>query len=182
MWINALIGAAIGLAAGGAIGYFTKCRTGSCPMVGSPFRGAILGAIVGALITLALHSSSARRDSEGMDASRFRQEVLKADRPVLVDFYADWCAPCRALAPTIEALKKEYAGRAGVVKVNVDDAAKLAVEYGVTGIPTVLLFVDTRVVNRWVGVKGPAVYRAGLDAALETRAAGGTGSATQEIQ
>jgi len=182
MWTHALIGGAIGLVAGGAIGYLGKCSTGSCPLVGSPLRGAIFGAIIGALIALVLRPSPAGQGTEGMAEDQFRRSVLAAATPVLVDFYADWCAPCRALAPRIAALKEQYAGRADVVKVNVDDAAKLASEYGVTSIPTVMLFVDGKAVDRWVGIKEPAVYRAAIDAALADRAASRSGPTTQRSQ
>lgn len=81
----------------------------------------------------------------------FEQEVLKSDVPVLVDFYATWCGPCKVSAPTIEALAEEFEGRIKVVKSNVDEGAKYAMEHGVRGIPAFLLFNNGEVVGTFVG-------------------------------
>ena len=70
----------------------------------------------------------------------WEQEVVKSDKPVLVDFWAPWCGPCRQLAPTIESLAEKYAGRIKVGKVNTDDNQELAVKFGISGIPQVLIF------------------------------------------
>ncbi|MBV9959282.1 MAG: thioredoxin [Acidobacteria bacterium] len=70
----------------------------------------------------------------------FEQDVLKSDRPVLVDFWAEWCAPCRMLAPTVEAVAEKYAGQARVVKLNVDVNPSTSQRYGIKGIPTLILF------------------------------------------
>ncbi|HEY7615452.1 MAG TPA: thioredoxin, partial [Terriglobales bacterium] len=75
----------------------------------------------------------------------FEQEVLKANQPVLVDFWAAWCGPCRMIAPTVEALAKEYAGKAKVAKVNVDENQSTPSQYNIRGIPTLLLFKDGQV-------------------------------------
>ena len=70
----------------------------------------------------------------------FEEEVLKSDRPVLVDFWAEWCAPCRMMAPAVDAVAQEYAERAKVGKVNVDENQSVASRYNIRGIPTLLLF------------------------------------------
>lgn len=80
-----------------------------------------------------------------MVAEAFDREVLESDLPVVVDFYADWCMPCRALAPEMETLSERWAARARFVKVDVDRAPELSQRYGVTSIPTVLLFRDGEV-------------------------------------
>ncbi len=81
----------------------------------------------------------------------FDREVLQSDLPVLVDFWAEWCGPCRMIAPVVEALASEYAGRLKVAKVDVDANAQSAMRYQIRGIPTLLLFKDGRVVDMRVG-------------------------------
>lgn len=81
----------------------------------------------------------------------FEAVVLKSPTPVLVDFYATWCGPCRAAAPTIEELSKEFAGKAAVVKFDVDNGGELAMSHGIRGIPAFLIFVDGVVVGTFVG-------------------------------
>ncbi len=81
----------------------------------------------------------------------FEQEVLKSDQPVLVDFWAVWCAPCRMVAPTVEAIAQEYAGRAKVGKLNVDDHLAVTSRYNIRGIPTLMLFKNGQVQEQWVG-------------------------------
>ena len=75
----------------------------------------------------------------------FENEVLHSDIPVIVDFWASWCGPCRMVAPIIEELAREYSGKAKVGKVNVDEEAELAVKYGIVSIPTVLIFKNGEV-------------------------------------
>jgi thioredoxin 1 len=84
----------------------------------------------------------------------FDAEVLKADGPVLVDFWAEWCAPCRAIAPSIESLAKTFDGRLKVGKLNVDEADEIAGRYGIRSIPTLLVFRGGKVVDQKVGGAG----------------------------
>jgi thioredoxin 1 len=83
--------------------------------------------------------------------SSFEKEVLQSVKPVLVDFWAEWCAPCRMLAPTVEAVSEQYIGSADVVKLNVDDNPATAGAYGIKGIPTLILFNEGKEVERIVG-------------------------------
>jgi len=83
--------------------------------------------------------------------SAFDQEVLNADLPVLVDFWAPWCGPCRAMAPTVDAVAKEFAGQIKVGKLNTDDNPGTAARYQIRGIPTLLLFKGGKVVDQRVG-------------------------------
>jgi len=89
-------------------------------------------------------------------SSEFEEMVLKSDVPVLVDFWATWCKPCLAIAPTIEELAKEYEGKAKVLKVDVDVDGDLASRFGILGVPSVLLFKGGREVDRITGL-GPKV-------------------------
>jgi thioredoxin 1 len=85
------------------------------------------------------------------DEKTFRAEVLNSEVPVLVDFYADWCGPCRALGPVLEELAQETPN-AKIVKVNVDDNPRLAGQYGVSSIPNLLVFKDGRIVDQQIGL------------------------------
>jgi len=99
------------------------------------------------------------------DAS-FEEVVLKSDKPVLVDFWATWCGPCRMLGPVIEEIATEYEGRVVVGKVDVDSNQDYAAKYGVRNIPTVLVFQNGEVVGRQVGVAPKKTYTDALDALL----------------
>ncbi|HZT68766.1 MAG TPA: thioredoxin [Terriglobia bacterium] len=81
----------------------------------------------------------------------FEQEVLKSDKPVLVDFWAEWCAPCRMIAPAVEAIANEYAGRAKVGKLNVDENPSVTSRYNIRSIPTLLVFKDGEIKEQLVG-------------------------------
>jgi len=83
--------------------------------------------------------------------SSFEKDVLQSDKPVLVDFWAAWCAPCRMLAPTVDAIAEQYASNARVVKVNVDDNPSISQRYGIKGIPTLILFKGGKEEERVVG-------------------------------
>jgi thioredoxin 1 len=98
----------------------------------------------------------------------FKNVVLASDLPVLVDFFAPWCGPCRALAPALEAIAKNYDGRIKIVKVNVDDAAELAAQYRIQGVPTLMVFHAGKVVDTMVGVPPAKTLLAKLDAVVAT--------------
>lgn len=99
------------------------------------------------------------------DAS-FDADVLKSDLPVLVDFWAEWCGPCKMLAPVLDELATEYAGKAKIAKVNIDDHQDLAGQFGIRSIPTLLIFKGGQVVEQSVGLKSKKDLKASLDRAI----------------
>ena len=101
---------------------------------------------------------------ELMEAN-FEQEVLKTEGPVVVDFYAPWCGPCKMLAPLLEQLAGELAGKLKFAKLNVDDAPELSADHEITGVPTLILFRGGEAVDQVVGFPGPRQLKAWLDEA-----------------
>jgi len=166
-----LIGLLIGGAIGALLGHFGKCSSGSCPLTANPFRGAIYGAIMGALFAFSSGSTTRTTSNykeeqpppgEGLiyigTQEAFDKTIVQATLPCLVDFYSDSCPPCRRLSPTVHALAEKYRGRAGVCKVNTATAKELTAAYGIQAIPAVLFFHNGNVVERLTGLQPQAVY------------------------
>ncbi len=187
--IRMALGVLIGSGLGAMLGYFGKCTTGACPLTGTPWRGAIFGGLIGVLFSF---SAAPATTSDSVPTARpaastasaataatadpllhigsvdeFQREVLDAHVPVLVDLYSDSCPPCRALAPTIEALAAQYSGRAIVAKVSVDRLPQLAQRYGVEAIPTVLFFTQGQEQGRLIGLRDRAAYAQVLDRLIQ---------------
>lgn len=102
-----------------------------------------------------------------LNEGNFEEEVLKSDQPVVVDFWAAWCGPCRSMAPVIEELAVDLRGKAKVAKVNVDDNQSLAMRYGIKGIPTLLFFAGGAVVDQEVGHTPKDVIEGKINKILE---------------
>jgi thioredoxin 1 len=95
--------------------------------------------------------------------SDFGEQVISSSTPVLVDFWAEWCGPCRALGPVIENLSEEYAGQVKVAKVDVDANPQIAMQFGIRSIPTVMLFDKGQIVDTFIGVRPKSDYAASID-------------------
>jgi thioredoxin 1 len=98
--------------------------------------------------------------------SNFDEIVLKSDKPVLVDFWAEWCGPCRMVGPFVEELSKEYEGKAVIGKLNVDDSNTVTAKYGIRNIPTILFFKDGVIADKQVGAVPKNVLAQKLDALM----------------
>ena len=96
----------------------------------------------------------------------FQQEVIEADTPVLVDFWADWCAPCKMIAPIVEELADEFDGKVKFTKLDVDSNPKTATSFGIRGIPTLLIFSGGKPIDQVVGAVPKSVLKGRLDEAL----------------
>ena len=101
-----------------------------------------------------------------LNDSVFEEKVLKSDKPVLVDFWAEWCGPCRMVGPIIDEISEEYEGKAVVGKVDIDSNQQYAAQFGVRNIPTVLVFKNGELVDRKVGVSSKNDYAQALDSLI----------------
>ena len=98
--------------------------------------------------------------------ANFEEVVLKSDKPVLVDFWAEWCGPCRMVGPAVEQLSKTLEGKVKTVKLNVDENQEIAVKYGIHSIPSLLLFKDGKEIARTVGAAPKEAYRKFIEESL----------------
>lgn len=101
-----------------------------------------------------------------INADTFEQEVLKSDLPVVIDLWAPWCGPCKALTPTLESVAADYEGKVKVVKLNIDDSPSIAAQYQVMSIPTLLFFKGGKVESQVIGLVGKDKIASKIDAML----------------
>lgn len=104
-----------------------------------------------------------------VDEKSFKGVVIEAKIPFLVDFWAPWCGPCRSIAPIVDELAGEYAGKVGFAKVNVDECPKVATEYGIRSIPTLLIFKDGKPATQIVGLRPKAELKRQIDSVLKSK-------------
>ena len=149
----------IGGSFGALLGHFGSCKSGACPLTANWRRGAFFGALIGLLFYSATGggaNSTAMNQStpnvKHITDAEFDAEVTQATLPVVVDFYATWCGPCRQLAPTMDSLADQYAGKIKFVKVNVDESPKLAQKFQVEGIPMLVFLQQGKTVGTSVGL------------------------------
>jgi thioredoxin 1 len=102
--------------------------------------------------------------AKDITAAEFEADVLTSSKPVLVDFWAEWCGPCRMVSPIVDQIGEEHGAKLDVVKLNVDNEPSIAMKYGITGIPALLVFKDGEVVKTIVGAKPKAALEADLAA------------------
>jgi len=168
----------VGAGAGAALGYFGKCSSGACPLTSSWPRGALFGAVLGWMLYMGpgreLAGARALRDPDSpvrdVTAGSFDAQVLEAEAPVVVDFYATWCGPCKVMAPRLARLAEAYEGRVKFAKVDVDREAELATKFGVTALPTLVLFRAGKPVDTLVGTTDERTLRSRLDALVGAKA------------
>ena len=116
------------------------------------------------------------KDIVVLNNENWKREVVEAEGPVLVDFWAEWCAPCRMIAPTLDALATSYAGRAKVAKLNVDESPEVANAFGVRSIPTLLVFRGGRVVDSQIGATSQSVLARLIESHLQPAASATPGA------
>ncbi len=168
--MSILISVVAGVALGTAVGYFGKRFPRSLPFTATPWRGAVVGLILGMLF----HLVSARPQSGGeggaggnvrlVSEAQFEPEVAQAAEPVVVDFFATWCGPCKQLSPMLDGLAGPLTNRIKFLKVDVDQSPKLAERFGVEGIPTIVFLKGGKVVDTLVGLPDRAELEQRLSA------------------
>ena len=177
--VKIILGTLVGVGAGAVLGFIGKCSSGACPLTANPFRGAIYGAILGALFTYAAVGNRSKPNPEGaqpapgeglayvFSEAAFLHYTSRPGMPCLVDFYSDHCPPCSELQPIIEKLAEKYRQRAVVFRVNTDTLPELVHSYGITAIPAVLFFENGQEVERMIGLRPQKAYERMLNKMLE---------------
>ena len=166
MIIKVLIGCVLGT----LMGYYGQCSSGTCPLTSTWWRGAIYGGVLGLLFAISSGGPSVNEMNQSTQnvkhvaEAEFDATLAKSTVPVLVDFYAPWCGPCKALAPELDKQAEAFNGRIAFLKVNVDEAAELSRKFNISGVPTLLFFRDGKVVDTFVGRPTADVLKTRLEA------------------
>jgi thioredoxin 1 len=154
--LSLVIKVAVGAGIGAAVGFYGKCTSGTCPLTSTWWRGAIYGAVLGLLFSMMSAGGTAMNESTKdvthITEAQFDTEVSQSALPVVVDFYATWCGPCRSLAPVLDKAAGPLAGKVKFVKVNIDESPTLAQRFQVEGVPTLLFFRSGKAVDSIVGL------------------------------
>ncbi len=170
-----LISVLVGGSLGAILGYFGKCTTGACPLTANPWRGALYGVVLGLMFHVVYGRSGGGSAGEStpnvklIAESDFDSEVLKSGTPVVVDFFATWCGPCKRLSPMLNELAGPVTNRVKFVKVDIDQSSKLAGTFNVEAVPTLLFFHNGKVVDKIIGLPP----KESLERKLERLAASG---------
>lgn len=162
----------LGAGLGALLGYFGQCNSGNCPLTSNWKRGAMYGAVLGLVFHFASGGGSYQhpKNVKAIAAADFDAEVTRAGKPVVVDFFATWCGPCKTLAPRLDKLGGEFGDRIKFVSVNLDQAQDLARELNVQGVPTLFFFrADGTLADTSVGLVSADALRAKLEAVLTRR-------------
>jgi thioredoxin 1 len=193
VYAKALLGMGIGAVVMIGLSRLTRCNTGSCPITNNWWVAGLYGAALGVFVAFSAAGTSAAPTTsrpvvstqqapatqtrpaatqplgEKMmpkhidSVASFDREVIQSRKPVLVDFYAVWCGPCRFLAPIIDQIAAELGAKIDVVKVDIDKVMELAERYRIQGVPTIILFSSGKPVRTFVGVRTKAEYLAAID-------------------
>ena len=174
--MNLLLYLLLGGGVGAGLGCFGSCKSGGCPLTANWRRGALYGTVLGLVFYWVAdggQNAAAMNQStpnvQHLTAAEFASEVPQTKLPVVVDFYATWCGPCRALSPMLDGLAEQYAGRIKFVKVNVDESPKLAEQYQITGLPTLLFLQHGVTAGSVVGLVAREALIQQLEALLPTK-------------
>lgn len=163
--IKLLLGAGLGA----VLGYYGQCSSGTCPLTANWKRGALYGAALGLLFHFATGGGSYQhpKNIKVIAAADYETEVTRAGQPVVVDYFATWCGPCKTLAPRLDQLAGEFRDRIKFVAVNIDAASDLTQQLNVTGVPT-LFFVgaDGKVAATTEGAVSSEILRSKLEQLL----------------